>query len=352
MNRTHFSPGLTPGCQKLLPVALMMLASTALAQPTWTDIMSTTNGTNEASGTYWEFSSSDSCHTDCPHDTYTETAGTTVSANSTLTFPSSSTGGNDTGCEAYPTGWNITGNGGAGNPPVYRYPQQRLTSSTPGNPGPSSGSYKGVGFLGTFATEPIGTIESGASLDQVVFFHEQPCFAGGREYGFYYDRYWGEVYAYWEVNANCGGVGGCSQCTDLNCGSTSSYSGTDYQVKNPLGYWSNAEYYFEMWPVTSGTADNNEGDTGSCSASACCFTVQIINTSYTTVFGPHTYSVPNPPGSQTDVIGIDPNFCTGGSGPNIGSEQGYVTAGLLYTPTITDLSSGNALILSRVFVGK
>ena len=55
MNRTHFSPGLTPGCQKLLPVALMMLASTALAQPTWTDIMSTTNGTNEASGTYWEF---------------------------------------------------------------------------------------------------------------------------------------------------------------------------------------------------------------------------------------------------------------------------------------------------------
>ena len=133
---------------------------------------------------------------------------------------------------------------------------------------------------------------------------------------------------------------------------TSSYSGTDYQVKNPLGYWSNAEYYFEMWPVTSGTADNNEGDTGSCSASACCFTVQIINTSYTTVFGPHTYSVPNPPGSQTDVIGIDPNFCTGGSGPNIGSEQGYVTAGLLYTPTITDLSSGNALILSRVFVGK
>lgn len=322
----------------LLSVAIMLACVGASAQPTWTDIMNYTGYSNEASGVYWEFSGADTCYASPPAafsgECYTVTYNTNIaSTNSgTLNYPVDSggnpetTGSVDPVCStAVPSYWSYTGNSAQNGVSyaVNRVPQQQLTSYY----GPSSGSYLGVGFLGTFGSGSAGTMNG--DLVEAVYFHERACFFGGREYGFYYDRYNNSVYAYWEVNANCqyGGGNYCTSHSDVGCDNTCTTTDTQHAVS--LGAYTGTEYYFEIYPTGN--------------SSSCSFVVNIIDTSYNPLSGfPQTISV------GSDITGVDPYFCSNVTG----GEYGYVTAGVLYSPTISSLTSGNNLALSRVLVGK
>ncbi len=74
---------------------------------------------------------------------------------------------------------------------------------------PSAGSVAGP-FRGVTGIEFTGSFEgraTGAPSDyvwEVVFFHEQKCYAGGNEFGFRRDAVSGAFQAYWSINSNCG----------------------------------------------------------------------------------------------------------------------------------------------------
>lgn len=280
------------------------------AQPVWTDVMNLTGYTNAASATYWEFSNGD------PKN-YQQTAKTNIAAYSTLGIPRNAgvlatSGGNDPTCTVKPSYWTT-------KPPYFRNPQQRLQSYF-------ANGIKGVGFLGTFEGGFLGTFATNSYLIQTVYFSEQGCYFGGREMGFWYNQYDGLVYAYWEINANCGGSY-CTGPSDANC--TNCTSGVDIAHNVPIGNFVNAQEYFEIYPTGNATA--------------CSFQVNVISQSFASLFN-QSYPV------GTDITMIDPVFCSNMTATT--GESGYVTAGTVYGPTISSASTSNELILSRVFVGK
>ncbi len=199
---------------------MAVAALSASAQPTWTDIMNHTGYTTMASGVYWEFSNQDTNN----YNEVTQTDIASLPNSPNLGVPRDSignpvtAGGNDPVCTSQPSYWTTS-------PPYYRVPQQRIESYY-------GAGVKGVGFLGTFGAGSVGTFYSGSYLFESVYFHEQSCYFGGREFGFFYDAYNGDIYAYWEVNANCGSSY-CTAGTDSNCSTCT--SGTDYQQNVSLG---------------------------------------------------------------------------------------------------------------------
>lgn len=290
---------------------LVLACVCASAQPVWTDIMNATRYTTAASGTYWEFSALDL-------NGYRQVPKTNIASYSVMGVPRSNTGtavaagGNDPFCTVKPSYWTT-------KPPYYRNPQQRIQSY-------QALGIKGVGFFGTFEEGFLGTFATGSYLIQSVYFSEQQCYFGGREFGFWYDAYSGNVYAYWEINANCG-ASYCTGPTDANC--TGCTSGVDIAHNVPIGSFLNAQYYFSMYPT--GTA------------SSCAFQVNVMTGAYVTQLN---QSIP----VTTDITSVDPAFCANVLGSS--GETGYVTAGTVYGPSISSISTSNELILSRVFVGK
>lgn len=292
-------------------ILLAVLSVSAFAQPVWTDVMNHAGQTNALSGTYWEFSSLDPSG-------YQKVPSTDIAAYSVMSVPRNgsgvavSAGGNDPVCTVKPSYWTT-------NPPYYRPPQQRMESY-------QAGGIKGVGFLGNFQAGTIGTFVPGSYLIEATYFHEQACYTGGREYGWWYDSYNGVVYAYWEVNANCG-ASYCTAPSDANC--TGCKSGIDVADNEPIGNWVNSQDYFSIYPTGN--------------ASACAFQVTVTSPAYATLYS-RTFVV------GTAITNVDPAFCANVTAS--AGETGYVTAGTVYNPAISALASSNELILSRVFVGK
>ena len=296
-----------------LPIAGLMFAlSSASAQPSWTDIMNYSGFTSAASGIYWEFSDQNA-------NGYTKVSQTYLATYPNMGVPRDgygntvSSGGYDPDCTTQPSYATIS-------PPYMRSPQQAMASY-------AATGIKGVGFLGTFGAGTMGAFGSGSYLFEAIYFHEQACYYGGREYGFFYDAYDGNVYAYWEVNANCASSY-CTGGTDSNSSSTS--SGADYQQVVSLGSsYTNANYYFLIYPA---------GDSSSCS-----FRVSITDPS-----GSILYSQLLPVDST--INSIDPDFCSNVT--SSAGQSGYVTAGTVYGPTVSGIDTANQLSVSRVLAGK
>jgi hypothetical protein len=74
---------------------------------------------------------------------------------------------------------------------------------------PSIGNVSGNPESGVYGIEFVGTFEGGATglptdvVWQVVFFHQQKCYAGGNEYGFRREAVSGGFQFYWSINSNC-----------------------------------------------------------------------------------------------------------------------------------------------------
>lgn len=285
----------------------LLAAWSCFAQPVWTDIMNQTGQTNALSGVYWEFNNG-----------FRTVPKTSIATFSVMSVPRSNVGtpvvagGNDPSCTVQPSYWST-------KPPYYRNPQQRLESY-------QMTGVKGVGFLGNFQSGTLGNFGTGSYLIQTVYFHEQGCYQGGREFGIWFDEYNQTMYAYWEVNANCGAAY-CTAPSDSNC--TGCKSGVDAAHNEPIGLWANSQEYFAIYPTGN--------------ASSCAMQVTIISPSFAML-----YNKSLPVGS--DITSIDPAFCANVTAP-VG-ESGYVTAGTLYGPMISSVALSNELILSRVFVGK
>jgi hypothetical protein len=286
---------------KTLPcsvVFLLALSHPMSAQIVWTQILSSTNPNSNQSGVYKVFNNG-----------YSETTGTDIAQHPILSVPLNgqgapqSTGGYDSNCESAPSFWT-------GSLPPYRYPEELLQSNYITNPG-----IIGLEFLGTVGSGSISSPGSGSNLIQSVFFSEQPCYFGGREYGFVYNRVTGNFQAYWGTNENCGPCSGMTIEADA------------YDLPNSL---LNQNYYFEMWPVF-------------VNSSTCYFELEVQGPppSYTVEWGPYATQDVN-----SAIRGADSNFCTA-----IKSESGYITAGIVYQPTIGSIASSNALSLTTIKVG-
>lgn len=75
-------------------------------------------------------------------------------------------------------------------------------------------SARGFEFTGSFGGQLAPTYKPGSMLVQSVFFHENPLYFGGAEYGFYYELtpgwdgagkyYPARLVFYWSTNSNCG----------------------------------------------------------------------------------------------------------------------------------------------------
>jgi len=102
--------------------------------------------------------------------------------------------------------------GGSGNPPWWHNGSMDLTGYYPNRP-PQRGmrsvqhsGVRGLWFEGTMGGSATlsGT---GTTLTEAVFFHQQECYAGYSEYGFYRDMSnSGIIVFYWAANANCGSL--------------------------------------------------------------------------------------------------------------------------------------------------
>jgi hypothetical protein len=174
-------------------------------------------------------------------------------------------------------------------------------------------SVSGLQILGTFGTGSIGTVESGAGLVEAVFFHEQPCYEGGREYGISFDRAANTFQAYWGTSVNCTS----SQCSGSNQ--------VEQSVPLSMSYVG-GQYYFSIWPNWDG--------------SSCNFTVQIQAPapSNQVLYQTTTADV------SSALLNADPTFCNA-----ITSDTGYVTASTQYTPTITSIdTTHNVLTLNQI----
>lgn len=264
-------------------VVFALIAVTCYAQaPVWTDIMNQTGFSNMASGTFWQFAAGND----------QQITSTSIGARPNLKVAGASA-----------NEWQAVCNR------TITTPVQFLESNF-------GTGLKGVGFLGTFggSSIPGSSFGPGAYLFESVFFSEQYCYNGGREYGFFYDPYGNGTWFYWGTNENL-----------------ASEVQAQALIPNVLP---NVEYYFEIYPVAIG--------------STCNFQVTVLNTSFASV-----YSALVPVGSNNYPAGqsitkADPGFCSAVTSP----ESGYVTTTVQYSPTITNLPATIDLNLQRVFVGK
>lgn len=190
----------------------------------------------------------------------------------------------------------------------------------------------GVGFLGTFFA-PAGGISSlmfypNQNFYESVFFNDQPCYNGEREYGFFLVGNNSSVWAYWGTNEGSSPVvqGQLQLSADNNA------------LKNGVTIQPNNEYYFEMYPVPDINNPSN-----------CSFTIVVYTSDNTAT----PVFQANP--SVTDfgagnILTQDSNFCT-----SLASATGYVSANIEADPQVTgSLPSSSVLNLNmqRVFVGK
>lgn len=305
------------------------IAPSLRGQPTWTQIENQTNQTTEASGIYFKMDG-----------TLSSTPKTDVTAFPTMHIPASNSWTSDTTCSSAPSYW-------VPSVPPSRPPHERIVS----NLGPSVGSYKGVGFYGSFGGGTLGS--GGGNVNEAVYFHEQPCYFGGREYGFSYDAGSDNLIYYWSTNSNCTTSGtNCTTPTGFNSGDEVSGPPSGAATEPLTGFstsgtkcTTSSPCFFEMWPVASGTT--------------CYFAIEIIGPgpSYTRQWpttGSGAYHTATVDTYTPTVTTPDPHFCT-----NILSESGYITATAQYTPTLSSIPSTVELNLdlqstftSGVFVGK
>ncbi|HEY6332410.1 MAG TPA: hypothetical protein VI756_24000 [Blastocatellia bacterium] len=263
------------------------------SEPVWTDIMNLSGYSNMASGTFWQFSN-------LSGNGDMEVQNTDISTYPNLSIPGLSSGTPATG-GGYQSVCSRTVN----------TPCQYMESNY-------GTGITGVGFLGTFGGQSIPGSDFGTNsyLFESVFFNEQYCFNGGREYGFFYDPYGNGIWVYWGTNENLSNVVQAQpQLTGVDPGT---------------------EYYYEMYPTVSGSSSG--------------FQVTVLNTGYGTVYSNYiSVDSDNYPSGST-ITGTDPDFCsvvTSSSG-----ESGHVTATTIYNPTISNIPSNINLNLQRVFVGK
>lgn len=310
------------------------------AQPTWTQILSDTSKTDERSGTYYAINT----------QAASPVTGVDVSSFSTspyLQIPSEIPSGSgyayadDGVCTSGPSWWtaSIPMDGQS------RPPSSRIVS----NYGPATGSYKGIGLNGAFGGPGSGVLSGGGTMNEAVYFHEQPCYFGGREYGFSYDPVNDFLIGYWSTNSNCGtGAQNCSAPSGFNSGdeiSGPTYGsftepGTGFSTAG-MTCTTGSPCFFEMYPVASG--------------SSCYFHISIVGPgpSYTSYFSADTPNVDA--GSQSpSVTSADPNFCSA-----IEAESGYITATTQYSPSLSSVPSSVQLYLDYqstftwgIFVGK
>jgi hypothetical protein len=111
---------------------------------------------------------------------------------------------------------------------VYRYPQQSIRNN-------QIQQVNGLEFHGSFNGSVSGT---NGLLNEAVFFHQEPCYFGGMEYGFRYNPAdnGGTIQFYVLNNANCG-ASSCS--TGAEDG-----DGVDLTV---MGVSPGTRYYYEAW---------------------------------------------------------------------------------------------------------
>jgi hypothetical protein len=246
-----------------------------------------------ASGTFWEFSNQDS-------GGYVRVTNTDIGVYPNLSIPGLGAGNPATG-----GGYDPVCNRTVGTPTQY-------LESNYGT------GVKGVGFLGTFGGQSIpgGSFGTGAYLFEAVFFHEQVCYNGGREYGFFYDPYGNGVWVYWGTNENLSSVVQAQiQLTNVSV---------------------NSEYYYEIYPTGN--------------SSSCGFQVTVLDTGFNTVYSnSFTVNSNNFPSGST-ITGTDSGFC--GAVTSSSGESGYVSANAIYNPTISSIPSNINLNLQRIFVGK
>ncbi len=304
-------------------------ATSTQAQPVWTQIMDQTGQSTEASGQYYQMNNGSITHAN----------NTDVASYPYMQIPSGPPfgGTNDSYCTSPPSWWTASVPAGG----IVRGPQSRLES----NYGPASGSYKGIGIYGTFGGGSV--TGSGGSILEAVYFNEQKCYFGGREYGFFYNPATDNLTAYWSTNSNCG-TSNCSAPSGYNSGTEISGPTAGTFTQPGTGWSTSGSYcgstypcYFAMYPVASG--------------SSCYFEVEIIGGSppvYVTYYSSPTPDV-NAASQSPSVTSADPNFCSA-----IEAEDGYFTAGIVYTPTLTSFSSSIELWLdqqsftSGMYVGK
>lgn len=249
--------------------------------PVWTDIMNLPGYSNMASATFWQFSTGNN----------QTVANTSIGVYPNLKVAGVSSTGKQVACDR-----------------TISTPVQYLESNY-------GTGLKGVGFLGTFggSSIPGSSFGAGAYLFESVFFSEQYCYNGGREYGFFYDPYGNGVWFYWGTNENLSNE-------------------VQAQALIP-GVVPNTEYYYEIYPVRSG--------------SSCSFQITILGTSFASVYSALIPVTANNYPTGSSITAMDPGFCAA-----VMSDNGYVTGTVQYSPVITGIPANIDLNLQRVFVGK
>lgn len=171
-----------------------------------------------------------------------------------LTFPDQSTGGNDVlaGCRTYTEltanhfNWDFSGQFGPEHwsGPVTGdvfHASPTMFDSTIG--GPSTGSWGGLAidasFEGTIATNSSPSTQN---FIQATFFHDNPCFELGPEFGFYKlfinpgdATSNNTIYFYYAINGNCYIAGDLGSCRSRADGSTYPVRSTSVPITLPVG---------------------------------------------------------------------------------------------------------------------
>ena len=278
----------------LLPLFSANMAQEQCGTPCWTDVMNTdqqfTSPPNILSGNYYSLGQG-IVVAGATNISYTEI----TPSPSTLAFPTNVT--------------SLPAEGGPGPCGTVG----KAVSYMASNPG---SGIKGVGFQGTF-NAPLGgvplTYTPNNNLWEAVFFNENTCYNGGREYGFELAGSVSGIYAYYGTNENTPSV------AHINL----SLAGVSPQVS----------YYFEMYPIGN--------------SSWCGFHVDVIKSDFSSQPINNDYWV------DPSVTDADSQFCavmTSATG-----ETGYVSAGIEADPGVSGWlpsSSSLNLHLERVFVGK
>lgn len=187
--------------QTFAPIALGLIFTSPTvsgSEPTYTPIMLATDPQSSLSSIYFLYQGG------------LETAIGGGVLQVVYPFPNNSVGGYALSC-VYPSGppvappyWfdgGTTSSHPLAGTEVYRYP----SSGNRSNPVQASGLI----FKGTFAGQTsFGTPPTNTVLE-AVFFHTQPCYLGGTEYGFVRDVTRQTTSFYWSTNANCSQVSYC-----------------------------------------------------------------------------------------------------------------------------------------------
>jgi hypothetical protein len=182
--------------------------------------------------------------------------------------------------------------------------------------GPGQG-ITGIGFLGSFRAPAGGvplTYSPNQNFWEAFFFHENQCYAGHREYGFFLAGNNSSIWAYWGTNENQANV---SQAVLPLNAANNSLGETTIQP--------NTDYYFEMYPTAS--------------EAGCGFAISVFDAGHRGLFHAN-------PAVGPEILRSDPDFCGA-----IASDNGYITANIEADPEVAGRlpESGVQLHLARVF---